>query len=239
MPYATLVATMLCLVGVGVFCGCIYRVFTLLLRMCAEVFYVHLQWLEPVQLACLCVGVAMAVIAVLMLLVGCLSTGATRSRVFRSRPGRVRGRTSCALFMGVAYVLQVAWLLLFGVVVVASVIAALFWRVCQTDRVQVNDQCIDLTQFSFVFPEESSEQDMQVCGPAEVKMFCSDFIYNIHVNLAISSVACFLVLLSLVNYLMCLSANYAHIKDQEKFDDLSEMQYLQVSEPGTIPKTTF
>ena len=48
-----------------------------------------------------------------------------------------------------------------------------------------------------------------------------------------------LVICRQVNYLMCLAANYAHIKDQEKFVDLSEMQYLQVSEPGTLAKDRF
>jgi len=30
-----------------------------------------------------------------------------------------------------------------------------------------------------------------------------------------------------IHYLMCLSANYAHIRDHEKFQELQELQYLQ------------
>lgn len=30
-----------------------------------------------------------------------------------------------------------------------------------------------------------------------------------------------------VHYLMCLSANYAHIRDHEKFEELQELQLLQ------------
>jgi len=30
-----------------------------------------------------------------------------------------------------------------------------------------------------------------------------------------------------IHYLICLSANYAHIRDHEKFQELQEMQYLQ------------
>lgn len=29
-----------------------------------------------------------------------------------------------------------------------------------------------------------------------------------------------------IHYLMCLAANYAHIRDHEKFQELQEMQYL-------------
>lgn len=38
---------------------------------------------------------------------------------------------------------------------------------------------------------------------------------------------------------MCLAANYTRIKDQEKFKDLQELQYLQESEMGTLPKDRF
>jgi hypothetical protein len=30
-----------------------------------------------------------------------------------------------------------------------------------------------------------------------------------------------------IHYLMCLAANYAHIRDHEKFQELQELQYLQ------------
>lgn len=42
-----------------------------------------------------------------------------------------------------------------------------------------------------------------------------------------------------VHYLMCLAANYAHIKDQEKFMDLQEIQFLHESEMSTLPKDRF
>ena len=33
-----------------------------------------------------------------------------------------------------------------------------------------------------------------------------------------------------VHYLMCLSANYAHIKDHEKLQDFQELQYFTTGE---------
>ena len=41
---------------------------------------------------------------------------------------------------------------------------------------------------------------------------------------------------------MCLAANYAHIKNQEKFmelRDLQDMQFLNDSEMSTLPKDRF
>ena len=42
---------------------------------------------------------------------------------------------------------------------------------------------------------------MQVCGAGEQKLFCKDYVENIQVNLVLSAVGCFLVLLSLVRSL--------------------------------------
>jgi len=33
-----------------------------------------------------------------------------------------------------------------------------------------------------------------------------------------------------IHYLMCLSANYAHIRDHEKFQELQDLQFLQDGE---------
>lgn len=42
----------------------------------------------------------------------------------------------------------------------------------------------------------------------------------------LASVACLLIILSLVHYLSCLAANYAHIRDHAKFQELQELQNL-------------
>lgn len=36
----------------------------------------------------------------------------------------------------------------------------------------------------------------------------------------------YFLFLKQIHYLMCLSANYAHIRDHEKFQELQEMQIL-------------
>ena len=44
IPYATLIATIMCIVGVGVFCGTMYRGATLSILMFDEVFHLRLAW---------------------------------------------------------------------------------------------------------------------------------------------------------------------------------------------------
>lgn len=80
---------------------------------------------------------------------------------------------------------------------------------------------------AFLFPNNTRPQDMEVCGSQEVKLFCKDFVEKAEVMFILATVATMLIILSLIHYLMCLSANYAHIRDHEKFQELQDLQYLQ------------
>ncbi len=44
--------------------------------------------------------------------------------------------------------------------------------------------------------------------------------------LQLATVACFVVILSLVHFLMALSANYAHIRGHDKFSELHDLHEL-------------
>ena len=68
--------------------------------------------------------------------------------------------------------------------------------------------------------------NFQVCGMPELKLFCKDYVEKAEVMFILASVACVLVILSLIHYLMCLAANYAHIRDHEKIQELNELQIL-------------
>lgn len=85
----------------------------------------------------------------------------------------------------------------------------------------------------FMFPNNTRVEDMKVCGAQEVKLFCKDYVEKAEVMFILATVASLLVVLSLIHYLMCLSANYAHIRDHEKFQELQELQYLQDPEIDT------
>ena len=52
---------------------------------------------EPVQLTFMIVGAGMGGLGLMILIVGCLSTGDTRTKVYRTWRGRVGGRISCAV----------------------------------------------------------------------------------------------------------------------------------------------
>lgn len=235
VPYATLIATLMCCVGVGVFCGTMYRGTTLTLRLFEDVFKLHIKWVEPVQLTFMVVGAGMGGLGLMILFVGCLSTGDTRNKVYRTWRGRVGGRISCAIFMGITYLLSLAWLTMFAALIIVTLFYTLAWFQCLYIP---QNECIDYNQFSFLFPEGTPEEDKRVCT-GERKLFCKDYVNNAEIMFILASVSAFLVILSLIHYLMCLAANYAHIKDQEKFMDLQEIQFLHESEMSTLPKDRF
>ena len=68
---------------------------------------------------------------------------------------------------------------------------------------------------------------MEICKEPEIKLFCKDYVEKVEVLFIFATIASLIIVLSLVHYLMCLSANYAHIRDHEKFQELQELQYLQ------------
>lgn len=49
--------------------------------------------------------------------------------------------------MGIIYTLQFFWIFIFGFLIIAAFIMTVFWKMCSSTQVQVNHQCIDLTQF--------------------------------------------------------------------------------------------
>lgn len=97
IPYATMIATVMCLIGVGIFCSTMYRGASLTIIMFDQVFHFRLFWIEAVQMIFVVIGASMAALGFMILFVGCLATGSTRYKVYRAWRSRVGGRISCAV----------------------------------------------------------------------------------------------------------------------------------------------
>jgi len=227
VPYATLVATIMCLAGVGVYCGTMYRGAALTRQMFSEVFHFRVEWLDSVQLTFVIVGACMGALGIMILFVGCLTTGETRRTVYKAWRARVGGRVTCAVFMVITYILEVAWLGMFCFLTVVTATFSIFWSLCaHKPQPYDRENCIDFQQFYFLFPNSTRVDDWKVCETHEIKLFCKDYVERATIMFILASVASVLVIMSLIHYLMCLSANYAHIKDHEKLQDFQELQYF-------------
>ncbi|XP_063374171.1 neuronal membrane glycoprotein M6-b [Cydia amplana] len=226
VPYATLIATIMCCMGVGVFCGTMYKGSQLSIQMFDQVFHFRLIWMEALKMIFVVGSACMAALGLMLLCLGCLTTGATRQKVYRAWRARVSGRVSCAVFMVITYILTFTWIVLLGFLVITTFLFTIFWKLCSKPENIKNDTCIDFTQFDFMFPSNVKQPDMKICDSQMMKFFCKDYVEKAEFMFILAMVSCVLVILSLVHYLMCLSANYAHIRDHEKFQELQELQYL-------------
>lgn len=235
IPYATLIALIMCWAGVGVFCYTVYRGINLTLRMFQDVFQLDkgLGWVEPTQLAFIILAGSMAALALMILVVAMLATGATRHEVYRSSFKRASGRIACLIFIIITYLLLLVWLVKFAACIVATVFYGVSFGVCDTDEIEHEGGKIDFYPFHYLFPAGTQREHMEIVGPVEIKFFCKDYVEHAFVMFIFASVSCFLVILSLVHFLMALSANYAHIRGHDKFTDLQDLQEL-TSETMTL-----
>lgn len=231
VPYGTLIATVLCCAGVLAFLICLYPAVRLTLDMFENVFTYNLEWLSDLEVIFIIVGAFMGLMAITLLVVGVFSTGATRTKVYRGWKSRVGGRISSAVCMALVYMLTLVWLAIACCLVVVVFIFYVWNKMCDYS------ECVDLTQFHFLFPNGTDIKLLTICE--KKKIFCTDTVKYASPYYYISFAASILVIISLIHYIMCLAANYTRIKDQEKFKDLQELQYLQDSEMGTLPKDRF
>lgn len=63
--------------------------------------------LQDLHVGFIAIGAGMGVLALLILLIGCLSTGSTRTFVYKDWKARAGGRFTCIFLMSVTYVLKV------------------------------------------------------------------------------------------------------------------------------------
>ncbi|XP_076343745.1 neuronal membrane glycoprotein M6-a-like isoform X2 [Tachypleus tridentatus] len=237
IPYATLIATVMCVAGSGLFLGSMYRGTALTLQIFEDLFQIRFHGFTDLRVIFVVIGGVMGVLCLFLLVVGVLATGATRERVYKGWKARVGGRISCALFLVITYILDVTWMLVLACLVIISFIFMVSWGLCnQINVTNGQSQCIDLSHFDFMFPSGTKYENLRICSEGKVKEFCKDYVEQATIMYLLATAGCFLVVISLVHYLICLSANYAHIKDNEKFQDLQEIQYLLETDHGNLSK---
>lgn len=162
-------------------------------------------------------GASMAAIGLMILFLGCLTTGATRYKVYRAWGSRVGGRVSCAVFMVITYILQLVWLAMLIFLVIVTIMYTMFWALCEDKSKHPEIECINFEQFrrtfllsyvsrylmnccliaDFLFPKNTPIEDMKVCKN-EVKEFCKDYVERAEVMAILALISCVIVLMSLV-----------------------------------------
>ena len=162
----------------------------------------------------------MGAVSVLILVTSILATGDTRLEVYTTHRGIMGGRVATLFFIILSYVLLVAWL---GMLLISLVVTTLYtvsWGVCSNTEVRAEDGQLDFYVLNFLFPPGSQRVNLVLEGPLEIDLFCREFVERAEVMFVLSTVSSIIVVMSLVHFLMALSANYAHIRGYDKFTDL-------------------
>lgn len=168
----------------------------------------------------------MCIVALILLIIGALATGSTRTQMYSGWKARLGGRISCACFLIFTYLLKLCWLIIFTFIVVLAFTYLVFGTLCHA--AQGNNQCLNFTVLSPILNGTTRLEALVLCGQ-ELMDFCqlsnqASIWYNI------GYFATALVVIGLVHFLICLAANYAHIKDGFKYFELDEIRTNEENE---------
>ncbi|KRZ11913.1 Neuronal membrane glycoprotein M6-b, partial [Trichinella zimbabwensis] len=237
VPFASLIALSITWIGVAVFAAMNFQAVNASLQQLRSVFNAEIHWLNKVQLSFIVSAVIMFVFAGLLTVIGALATGSTRDRVYYGWKARLGGRISTALFLTLTYLVHIFWLAIFTVVVSLCFVNCILKRLCATVPAYTVDDCLDLSLFSVFFGDMRSSETWKLCGAA-LQQFCvlTESANNYYIVSYFASLA---VLLGLVHFMICLSANYAHIKDGFKYSELKEIQLIEETELKRYPQRRF
>lgn len=224
-PFASIIATVITLCGTGVFCGCLYRALSITIQALDSAFKIEFEMesARVVQTIVVIVSTVMCSLAIILLIVGCLATGATRSQIYTGFRSRLGGRISTGFFTVIVYILFLVWSGVTVLLVVPIIAYYILMKNCEIKTAQINnhsiqklDECLSLKNFGI----QTFENKMSICS-SELVAFCYQGKEAGPLYIA-AFVASALIVLGLVHYLCCLVANYAHIKDGIKLKDYEE-----------------
>lgn len=224
-PFASIIATIITLCGTGVFCGCLYRALSITIQMLASAFKIEfeMEWVRIIQTIVIIISTVMGSLSIILLIVGCLATGATRAQIYTGFRSRLGGRISTGFFTCIVYVLFLVWSVATLVLVIPMIAYYILMKNCEVKTAQINnhvnqklDECFSLKNYGVTL----SDNKVSVCSN-ELIQFCNQGkeAGPLYVTAFAASA---LIVLGLVHYLCCLVANYAHIKDGIKLRDYEE-----------------
>lgn len=229
IPFASLISCIIVFVGVGVFCGTLYRALTIILKsIMEELFMFNVSWLEVLQIVFIIIAVVMALFAILLLVFGFLATGATRKNVYSGASCIMGGRISAAFFMIISYILNIGWMAIMSVCVVPIIGYVMLRSICNTevyskDASSLSNYCFSLTQFG-IYRNQTYGLGIQppgresLCGHTELRRFC-DRIAEAGPLFCVAFVGAVLICIGMLHFMISLAANYTRIRISKELTD--------------------
>uniref|UniRef100_A0A914V6U5 M6 n=1 Tax=Plectus sambesii TaxID=2011161 RepID=A0A914V6U5_9BILA len=223
VPFASVIAALLCWVGVTMFCFMMAQAVNASIEQARRALRIeNLPWLDKVQVTFVTVAVIMALAALVLLVVGIMSTGATRTSVYQGVRARLGGRIACAVSMIFTYLLNICWLVVLSLTVVLCFSYMVFSTLCRSVGGYSETHCLNLTVIRPLLSDDaSSTEPLTLCG-GDLQQFCA-LTNTASTWYYVGYFGCVVVVLGLIHFMICLSANYAHINDGSKYMELREI----------------
>uniref|UniRef100_A0A0M3HN04 MARVEL domain-containing protein n=1 Tax=Ascaris lumbricoides TaxID=6252 RepID=A0A0M3HN04_ASCLU len=221
VPYASIMATLLCAVGVSLFAIMMAWSFNASVEQFRRALNTDsLPWLDKVQVFFIVITILMTIAIILLLTVGTLSTGSTRDEIYSGVKGQLGGRIANALAMLLAYILNVCWLICFIFMAILCFIYYIFISLCASLIAYSDSDCLDFGVFRPLFKEISSSS-LRLCG-GDLQQFCA-LSSSAFAWFVVGLIGTLLIIKGLMHFLICCAANYAHVTSGTKYADLREV----------------
>lgn len=250
VPWASLIAMIVCWAGTALFCGTGHEALTLSLQLINDAgipgFDLTVSRVDEVlqsfKYAIYGISGYMFVLSLLLFSDGVLSTRAVKKEIDFSCKETKCGTCSNVMYTCISYVTSVGWLLM-------SAFAALplyFFQVSnsQCDIVKnapantTDGVCVDFVQAGLMPYQQSSNANFgRLCGD-DLESTCEKDEYTLTYQMYLIAFAgsCIAVL-SMKHFLMTLSANFAYVRMARKLADYQDTKFREEMELNDIINT--
>ncbi|KRZ75349.1 Neuronal membrane glycoprotein M6-b [Trichinella papuae] len=214
-PYASLIALSICVFGLT------------FLYSSYEAFLMQQQfhWFDKVKFVFIGLAIVMLSFLLLLTIFGLLATGSTRDRLYSSWRSRISGRVTIVLLFLLNYFIYICWLEIFTIVIGLFFMNIFFKNLCKTVPGYESENCLDFRAVGILFNSTESLQIWNTCG-VTLQQFCL-FTDSANGYYVISYFSTAVVLLGLVHFLICLTANYVHLSGGFKYFQLRTMPLFE------------
>ncbi|KAK3099188.1 hypothetical protein FSP39_000735 [Pinctada imbricata] len=219
VPFASLIATLVVFVGVGVFCGTLYRALQIIImKVMDNLFGFSVQWLEVIQVVFIVIAVVMALFSIVLCVFGFLATGATRKNVYSGKKCIMGGSISAAFFMVISFILDLAWVVISCVATIPIIIYMMIMSICNEEvyNNSASKYCFELKHFGIY--RNSTYANLGVSPPGkdqvcdtERRVFC-DRVAEAGPMFAVALAGAVVIIIGMTMFLIILATNYTRIK---------------------------
>ena len=246
IPFPSLIATIVCCLGVGLFCGFLARALVITLdRIFSELFNLFIPWLQVIFILFIVISVVMGIFALILLTFGFLATGATRENVYSGTKCIMGGRVSAGFFMILSYVLNLVWMVVTSfsampILIYIMLRSICLWEIENKEEAQLWGYCLNLTRFGiYVWNDTTVIQG--ICDPTQLGRFCQH-THDAGWAFIIAFIGSILVVCAMILFLNVLSSNYQKLKmtkELTEFREAVDMEMREASVYGNERATTY